>query len=490
MDPRTIEELVRRAGITRVLEAPEDQPDYLAERSILLFQEIKGDRTYKERLRKLAEQLYRRMLDDEEVQRVAQSEEPVVVNDKERTILPKFTTQGRRDTEKVIAHLLHTLAYVASHPTQKREVGYRRLQYVSVPLNEGPYRKGGSRDHLGFTAVKRAVYGLCLLDGGLLEITPGRYNRETGKGLATRVSPSGPFKDMLVAHGLVFAGHPTPGTKKALGPLLRLKRGEEDIVTLDRPLTETESILPDLNEKLSRQRLSINWPDYRAYEDCWDFNEHRSKAFPGGRRQLYRQFVGEDGRGGRLWGHWVQSMPKTARRYLRINEQPIAEKDYSSMQLRILYGIKEREVPLGDLYAGCGYDRDAMKAVLTRAVGCSSREETVQAIRKYVHEAKVSTDPETLYDALWSTHPGLCPHDDPDDPQAWSRLQYAESEVALRVLRLLLEQGVAAVPIHDSFIVPARHGDALYKAMRSAWEDLYPETEIRIDPDDSEEAEA
>jgi hypothetical protein len=47
-------------------------------------------------------------------------------------------------------------------------------------------------------------------------------------------------------------------------------------------------------------------------------------------------------------------------------------------------------------------------------------------------------------------------------------------------LGLLFDQKIDAIPIHDSFIVKAKHKDALEAAMQQAWQERYPDTKIRI----------
>ena len=62
--------------------------------------------------------------------------------------------------------------------------------------------------------------------------------------------------------------------------------------------------------------------------------------------------------------------------------------------------------------------------------------------------------------------------------QTWARLQYLESTIALKVLKRTTEAGIVCIPIHDSFLVQAKHyvelEDAMYEAFHSAIPDLEP----------------
>ncbi|WP_291728786.1 hypothetical protein [Leisingera sp. F5] len=94
-------------------------------------------------------------------------------------------------------------------------------------------------------------------------------------------------------------------------------------------------------------------------------------------------FSEDDGRAGRLYGHWVQRLPKEYRRQLTINGKPTAELDYGGMQMALLYARQGKPMPdTEDLYAVPGFHRDDMKSVLTRSVGTSTRAEALGALRK------------------------------------------------------------------------------------------------------------
>jgi hypothetical protein len=86
---------------------------------------------------------------------------------------------------------------------------------------------------------------------------------------------------------------------------------------------------------------------------------------------------------------------------------------------------------------------------------------------------------ERIYEAFWSKHHAVCPHG-AGKPPAWQSLQYADSEIALRVLHLLLEDEIAAIPVHDSFIVQAKYKDQVTAAMQKAWDERYPGSKIGV----------
>ncbi len=53
-----------------------------------------------------------------------------------------------------------------------------------------------------------------------------------------------------------------------------------------------------------------------------------------------------------------------------------------------------------------------------------------------------------------------------------AKLQFLDSQIAIRVLIILAEKGIPCIPIHDSFLVEWRQEDALRDAMKQAWVDV------------------
>ena len=460
------------------------RPAYLDD-SIRLFKRIEGKAGYRKWLQSAAVDLYDRLIEAGPSSRDEPFSEDI-------TLL--FSRRSRLPTLQALELLLHSLSHIASQPSATSSTGrVDRRRYLSVPLGAEDY-SGPNAYSVNRTVMSQLIKALSLLGGNepWLRVIKGRYNKAAGIGAVTRVEPRPPLLDYLVQYRLVFPGHPKG--LKALGisskPLLMLhvsagdeqeSEGDSKHVPLSRPLTASESILPKLNAALHYQRLSITLPNYAVYERHWDFTTSRSKIREQGRKSVYRLFTQEDGMAGRLYGHFVQSLPSEIRLYLRINQRPIVEVDYQSMQLALLYAEAGEQIPDGDPYDIDGMDRDTAKAVLTRSVGCASAAETVAAIQYHLEQNNTlrAGRAQRIYDGFWAKHHTVCPHG-LGKPPAWQSLQNADSEIALGVLRLLLDDGIAAIPIHDSFIVQERHQEALVAAMKQAWTERYPDTQIGV----------
>lgn len=322
----------------------------------------------------------------------------------------------------------------------------------------------------------------------------GHLNPETNKGMRTRLEPTTPFLDIVTKAGLVFAGHPTGlGRSRARKylekPLLQLRIKKDDgservKVPLQRELNADEAILPEVNNVLERLRLDFDLPNYQAYTASWDFWSGKSKLTNRSSVQLYRIFSEQDGAAGRLYGHWVQTCPSNLRQYLTLNGLPSVETDFGSMQLMLLYGVKGEIPPEGDLYCTDEFfirDRDAVKQVLTKSVGASSRDIAMSAWRKEFKDnpAKLMGKAELYFDTFWEIHSSV--YDLLfNGNEIWKKLQYLDSVIALRVLKIMHEQNITCIPIHDSFIVQEKYSVQIKNAMRSAFQSVFPNIKPRI----------
>ena len=447
-----------------------------------LLPKVDGSKPYKLKLKKASKDLYNLLRKDGDV--LANVGKRVVVNDKPRAVLTAFTPKNRDANLLALEHILHSLSYIASHLS-------KQLRYIGIPLNQDGYGKTSPYKHLSFPAVQRVVYALhlFLLDSKpFVGIIPGTYDRTKGTGQVTRIETCRPALDWLTQKCLILPDHPnTPEQIYDPVPVhLRLKpfaqtdakRGDP----MDRPLQGTEMVLPVSLALLKKAKLSLPLPNYAFYVDHWSWSEKRSKLMATRRADLYRSFSGEDGRGGRIYGHWVQMLPAEARKHLTFRNQPSVELDYSSMQLALLYHLHSIPMPEGELYEvpGTSWSRDACKAVLRISVGSSSKTQTVASLRNELMAQRSKTArAEELYEAFWSHHGAVRPHRTGSDAP-WLKLQALEAKITLKVLCYLAEFGIPAVPIHDSFLVPAKYEAECYDAMERGFTDYAPSIAVSI----------
>ena len=242
------------------------QPAYLRDRSTLMLTEVQGEDAYLKRLDDAAKELYQRIQDDAVVSSYIQNGRSVLGQGKQRGILTPFRPKREPDYRMALRWVLHSLAFIASAPTYLEEKAasdppgekitfIRDRQYLSVPMTTSAYGTGEGKYPLKRDCFAQIVYALSVFGSRKdpwLKLIAGRFDDASGKGIVTRLEPLTPFKDFLVSHRLVFAGHPKRKVTMSAGkdvPLLSVNvaaegSGGSDLRPLYRDLTESEVILP------------------------------------------------------------------------------------------------------------------------------------------------------------------------------------------------------------------------------------------------------
>src|SRR5947207_812534 len=64
-----------------------------------------------------------------------------------------------------------------------------------------------------------------------------------------------------------------------------------------------------------------------------------------GNTSFYRTFNIDFRHGGRLYGHWIQGVPKKLRKQLTINGEAVAEPDFEAHHITILYALEGLQLP-------------------------------------------------------------------------------------------------------------------------------------------------
>jgi hypothetical protein len=188
----------------------------------------------------------------------------------------------------------------------------------------------------------------------------------------------------------------------------------------------------------------------------------------GGRARVQMQRIfhrGDFNLGGRFYGgHW-QNMKERQR--LSINGEDTVEIDYVAMHIRLLYQDAGKQL-IGDPYDLEGWPRGHAKLALLIAINART---TINAVRALADALRLDgvSDPfrsaQKLVAAVKARHPDIG-HAFGSD--AGVRLMHRDSDIAEGVmLEMLHATGIAPLPIHDSFIVPASQKERLNEAMEN-----------------------
>ena len=179
-------------------------------------------------------------------------------------------------------------------------------------------------------------------------------------------------------------------------------------------------------------------------------------------------------KGGRYYGGWWQSLPSQIRKSsLTIDGGLTVEHDYSQIHPRMLYILAGKTLA-GDAYTIAGIDRDDVKVAWQIVINADSLSSATAALsaklaasRKEVETRAHKAEARKIIKAVKAAHPEIS---DYFHSGIGIRLQRHDSDIATMVMDTLIGQGIVCLPVHDSFIVPAEHGDLLQETMDVAFD--------------------
>lgn len=168
---------------------------------------------------------------------------------------------------------------------------------------------------------------------------------------------------------------------------------------------------------------------------------------------------------GRLYGGFWMTLKASERQRLRIDGEPVADLDFSSMFPRLAYRHVGKEPPEGDLYAVPGLEkyREGAKAGLSALLSYGSEMKSLPSRLKALLPNGWTAS--RLKQAYAVHHPDLVPLFEKD---FGLDLMFTESRILLAALRTLMEKGISGLPMHDGLMVPASREVAAREAMALA----------------------
>lgn len=262
----------------------------------------------------------------------------------------------------------------------------------------------------------------------------------------------------------------------AFTPTDDTRRMERNLAFINSQLNDNwvDLLIPD--QEFSRILRERNVPEDENEE--WENERHsRGQMDIDFDKSLYRVFNnGTFDQGGRFYGGWWQMVPRDSRKYLTINWYPTAELDYSNMQIAMLYA--QEGVPLeGDAYSieGVGpQHRDLIKQTLLQVINAEGRFEHPRRA-----DLPEGWDFARLLAAIEARHARIARH---FRSGIGIQLQRRDADVAERVMLTLMDEGIVALPIHDSFLVPEGRQARLRQVMAEAYrEEMGQDVAIQAD---------
>jgi len=190
--------------------------------------------------------------------------------------------------------------------------------------------------------------------------------------------------------------------------------------------------------------------------------------------------------GGRFYGGWWQRLPGKWRQRIRINDEPVAELDYSGLHIVMLYAIEGidywKDVGTDPYQLGQGYEssermRDLLKLVLLTIINAKTQEKAIKAVRWEVNKnpnefgwvKDEGLKLEEIVEQFQEYHEKISRHFSSGMGVA---LQNSDSHMAELVIKEFTSRGIPILCVHDSFVVQSQHKDFLQQTMESASEDI------------------
>lgn len=402
--------------------------------------------------------------------------------------LPRARTQKAAD---VIARIAVDCINTAKgrHATDKN--GGLRSGWTSVSFSEDWWHRAKS-DYASSVCYGTVVPAVrALADAGMIaELRVGKRRGRKAPEAAKQGKPpelQTRFRAASCLRNVVL-----PRTKHNVGGLVRLRdaAGGPARVPVNRSVDRMLRFAATINEAVESASIVLKAPGMRDNGDGTISFGTKGHTVWTDQRQLYRVFNGGFNRGGRYYGGWWQGVSNADRRWFVLDGEATTEIDYETLHPKLLRALLGVSAGTRDEYLIRGYEdqrklcKIAYNALLnaeslSSALGAVAakaqklEDETFGIVRPSPEDgSRVPTDPmymrlaSDLIEAIKRTHPDVATG---FHAGIGLTLQNIDSELATAVLReMVVKQGIACLPIHDSFIVAQRHSQALAEAMDTA----------------------
>lgn len=370
---------------------------------------------------------------------------------------------SRPKLRDAIAIIVGSFAYQLS-------LGYQGTDYVIIPT--------GHSDELAQSLTECSgrwlARGLDLLkELNLVYVAyPHFFDSKIQLGRVARFKASQELIKYLEDYQLIRLRYPKPSRFEVLSEpyqtRIKMPDGTYQLIEND----PCDEVLAWLANRLSQTRITIDNIPYSVLKDTFNTKDRCSNVVikP---RQIGRTYSGTHDRGGRFNLSGIQTLSKELRSHLRFDGAKTVELDYRSMHLFLLYrrageALEYSRFPNSDPYdIGQRYDLDRgqIKDCFTICLGEKSRAsfQSHTQRKNQMHAGFSARDMNRAYECLLEKHPCI-------ETYLFNNfsptLQKEESDIALQILRFLMEESVSVIPVHESFIVKKVHRNILRSAMK------------------------
>src|SRR5262249_25979833 len=183
---------------------------------------------------------------------------------------------------------------------------------------------------------------------------------------------------------------------------------------------------------------------------------------------LHRVFNESFQLGGRFYGMWPQNIPKELRRKITIDGSPTSEPDFPEHHLRLLYARCEQDMPTAPFEID-GWPPKVVKIATYTLINASTPTSALRAIAFDLTGPGAYDEARRLISAIEAKHSAIA---HAFNSGAGLRLMRLDSEITERIELRLLKHGIVALPVHDSYVVPARADERTRAGMAEAFDSV------------------
>jgi hypothetical protein len=276
----------------------------------------------------------------------------------------------------------------------------------------------------------------------------------------------------------IFDKHGQPPIYTPIDPIILRSRWDDSLLPLP-PMKDRLRQIGRLNEMLSSVSIGLEQTGALALRnnlylfERLDFDDFGNPLLFSQRLRLDRTdgrrvFTSNTKHHGRFYCP-AQNIPGSARLLATVNGEPVVELDFVSMHVALAYNICGATMDGGDPYEIPRFTREQGKAALLTAFNATTMAKAIAALtdgRSGKPLFRTHKDAATILEALKIRHAPIA-------IMLWSdaamKLMYLDSRIMLAAIDRLISQGIQAIPIHDSIMVPAQHEGAAREALYFGW---------------------
>ena len=360
---------------------------------------------------------------------------------------------------------------------------------IAISRDNNAYKAKSRYNELHISKVMPAVVNL-LVEAGLVYHHDGFFDHETRVGRVSRVWATEKLAEEFKAAVHLRFGISQHEDRETV--ILRDEEKQEVEYEDTKQTTAMRTLLKRYNDLLAKTHIDLDYLEQPVLK----FKNTKAPPLQITQADKFVRRIFNNGRwdqGGRFYGGWWQRCPKEQRTRICFNGFVTQEVDFSGLHIVLLYAQKGI-----DYWATIGEDpylvdwpkgvdqsidkRAAVKRLFLVAINAKDEKATFKGFRSQCDKGtpeKRLKDKE-LEEVLASIKAKHKPIADKIASGAGIDLMYLDSQITERIIKFFTEREIPMLSIHDSYVVPFGHDNALMREMQAAFFALTNVQNVRL----------